>query len=430
MKKDKRRNTIMLLILLLCGITIGFAILTTTLHINGTGLIKGNKWDIHWDNVDNIDGVTAQPPQIDTAKTTVTYEINLANPGDFYEFTVDAVNDGSLDGVISKITHKYYQSDGETELESLPVYLEYSMTNLDGSAIEKGQRLDAGDSKTYKVRINFKTSLKPEDLPTVATSIVVVDTVDYVQADVDDDEPNITVARRVEGEINPGDVVTIGSYDEDNYPAQDFFVISSDSSKTVMAGRYNLLLGNIVKNYSTVTGQIPTTTPGYGLQSSEASGYISSSPQERYATVSFVDCSGGSCYWKGKVGEGKKYSGAIRWSGDYEAYNSPYPYVYDENSDIYNDVQSYVRILKNNYYLPNNIKGRLLSYEEADASKNVKVDGKSIIFDQHQTYFLGSAYDYHELWTVYADTTSFDVCYDNYTAGLRPVIEIPTKLLK
>ena len=112
MKKSKKRNTIMLLILLVCGITVGFALLSTTLYINGSGIVKGNKWDIHWENVDNEDGVDAQTPVIDSNKTTVTYEINLVNPGDFYSFTVDAVNSGSLDGVIKRVESKFYESDG------------------------------------------------------------------------------------------------------------------------------------------------------------------------------------------------------------------------------------------------------------------------------------------------------------------------------
>ena len=117
----------MLLILLVCGITIGFAILTTTLEINGIGLIKGNKWDIHWENVANEAGVTAQTPVIDSNKTTVTYEINLVNPGDYYEFTVDAVNAGSLDGVIIDIKSKFYEADGVTEIEK-PAYIDFSVT--------------------------------------------------------------------------------------------------------------------------------------------------------------------------------------------------------------------------------------------------------------------------------------------------------------
>ncbi len=186
MKKSKKRNTIMLLILLVCGITIGFALLSTTLYINGSGIVKGNKWDIHWENVDNEDGVDAQTPVIDSNKTTVTYEINLVNPGDFYSFTVDAVNSGSLDGVINRVESKFYESDGETEIE-LPSYLSYSVTYEDGSPIEKGQRLNSQEEKTYKVKVKYNTNVEAEELPTTNQTILSKFTVEYVQADVEVD---------------------------------------------------------------------------------------------------------------------------------------------------------------------------------------------------------------------------------------------------
>ncbi len=184
MKKSKKRNTIMLLILLVCGITVGFALLSTTLYINGSGIVKGNKWDIHWENVANEDGVDAQTPIIDSNKTTVTYEINLVNPGDFYSFTVDAVNAGTLDGVINSIENKFYESDGETEID-LPSYLSYSITYDDGSSIEKGQRLDANQSKTYKVKVKYRTDVDSSELPTTNKTIISKFSVEYVQADVE-----------------------------------------------------------------------------------------------------------------------------------------------------------------------------------------------------------------------------------------------------
>ena len=183
MKKNKRRNTIMLLILLVCGITIGFAILTTTLQINGVGLVKGNKWDIHWENVANMSGVEAQTPQIDAAKTTVTYEINLVDPGDYYEFTVDAVNGGFIDAEIAKIENRFYEADGETEIE-LPNYIDYSISSDDGVPLELGKRLNVGQTNTYKVHVKFKTNVKAGDLPTTNTTIISKFTVTYIQADL------------------------------------------------------------------------------------------------------------------------------------------------------------------------------------------------------------------------------------------------------
>ena len=50
------------------------------------------------------------------------------------------------------------------------------------------------------------------------------------------------------------------------------------------------------------------------------------------------------------------------YDGNYDG--NPYPYVYDENSYLFAYIQEYVEILKT-YGAPDNIKGRLLSFEEA-----------------------------------------------------------------
>lgn len=73
------------------------------------------------------------------------------------------------------------------------------------------------------------------------------------------------IARQVEGQITPGDIIGIGETD-------DFYVISSNPEKTVLLAKYNLLVGSYKdENWDIQT--ISTSTPGYGLQSIEAEGY-------------------------------------------------------------------------------------------------------------------------------------------------------------
>ena len=45
--KNRKKNRILLLLILLLAVTIGFALLSTTLKINGISGIKKNTWDIH-----------------------------------------------------------------------------------------------------------------------------------------------------------------------------------------------------------------------------------------------------------------------------------------------------------------------------------------------------------------------------------------------
>ena len=98
MKKNKRKLNYLIVIILLLLVSIGYAILSTNLNILGSSQINAPTWDIHWENVSVKSGsVSATTHTIDTNKTTVNYSVTLTIPGDYYEFTVDAVNAGTID---------------------------------------------------------------------------------------------------------------------------------------------------------------------------------------------------------------------------------------------------------------------------------------------------------------------------------------------
>ena len=50
-REQRRKNILVLLLVLLCSLGLGYALLRTNLTINGTSKIKGNTWDIHFDNL-------------------------------------------------------------------------------------------------------------------------------------------------------------------------------------------------------------------------------------------------------------------------------------------------------------------------------------------------------------------------------------------
>ncbi|MBQ3297981.1 MAG: hypothetical protein IJG97_04155 [Bacilli bacterium] len=182
MKKAKIRAKLLLLLLILC-ISVGYAVLQSDLTINGTAGINNPTWDIHWENVSvtagSVTGTNVtSPATIDSAKTTVSYSIKLPKPGDFYEFTVDAVNDGTIDAMIDTISYKM----NGTEISTLPAYLNYSITYSDGSSLQANQELKASASETYKVRVEFKKDITNEQLPESIQTLNLSFTVNYKQA--------------------------------------------------------------------------------------------------------------------------------------------------------------------------------------------------------------------------------------------------------
>lgn len=214
--KNKKKNIVFLLLLLMVGLSVGYALLSTNLKINGASKIKGSNWDIHFDNlVVNTDSVELStddaPATILTSTTEVSYTVTLNKPGDFYEFTVDAVNAGSVDGMIDSVTSKL----NDAVITTLPVYLDYSVSYSDGVPLQNNQILKAGESETYKVRVEFKKDIENNELPTTAQTLTFRFEVVYVQADENakrrpktfaDDDWDVAINTLKSGSIFPYEV--------------------------------------------------------------------------------------------------------------------------------------------------------------------------------------------------------------------------------
>ena len=181
--KKKKTHVYMLILLLLLGI--GFAALAATLKIYGTITIDSAKWDVHFENVSITPGsvtATTVPTSDDTTTTEMTYAVDFTKPGDFYEFTVDMANDGTINAMVDLVTNKTYQADGTTE-KNLPAYLKSTVTYNDGTPINKNHLLAKQTSEKIKVRVEFKTDVNPGDLPSSAETTVFKFEGDFKQAD-------------------------------------------------------------------------------------------------------------------------------------------------------------------------------------------------------------------------------------------------------
>ena len=188
MRRRNKNHFVFLLLLLLVSIGIGYAFLSQDLTINGTGKVTANNWNIYFDNiVFNSGNVALSQGDVEatinsTTLTDVTYTITLQKPGDFYEFTVDVVNDGSLDAMVNTVSNKL----GGVEIDAthpLPSYLNYTVTYSDGITIAPNHLLEAGDTETYKVRLEYRKDISANDLPSTAQTLTLNFSVEYVQAD-------------------------------------------------------------------------------------------------------------------------------------------------------------------------------------------------------------------------------------------------------
>ena len=186
-KKKSKKGIIILALLLIVGVSIGYAALTAQLNIDGSTKIKGNNWsiDIPNNNFDLTDPactdtttgvgcplkddqqnkggdaeVTQEPTKVTSAdgEVKVEWAVTLYKPGDFYEFTVDAENDGTVDARLSEVSVKGITTDQQA-------YATYSVTYSNGNAIAVGDTLAAGTTRTVKVRVAYKDDVSPENMP-------------------------------------------------------------------------------------------------------------------------------------------------------------------------------------------------------------------------------------------------------------------------
>ncbi|MBQ6497226.1 MAG: hypothetical protein IJI58_00730 [Bacilli bacterium] len=177
---DKDNIKILLFILIL-GLGLGYAYINSDLNINGTAQINSANWDVHWANIQVKNGsVSASTPTISN-QTTVNYSVTLNTPGDYYEFTVDAINGGNIDAMIDTIDSKL---NGAT-ITVLPDYLNYIVTYSDGAILQPNHQLLHNTTEKYKIRIEYRTDISASQLPATNQTLTLQFTVTYRQATED-----------------------------------------------------------------------------------------------------------------------------------------------------------------------------------------------------------------------------------------------------
>ncbi|MBP5679125.1 MAG: hypothetical protein J6X28_04785 [Bacilli bacterium] len=181
--KQKKKYIFFLLLFLIVIISVGYAVIQSGLSINGTSQIHDVSWDVHFDNIQVSTGSVAigtgdQAATITpTNLTEITYTVTLNKPGDYYEFTVDVVNGGTIDAMISSVSS---QINGEN-ISTLPNYLVYSATYADSTPIQNNHLLAASSSETYLIRIGYNRDITEEDLLSITPTFNLSFGVNFMQ---------------------------------------------------------------------------------------------------------------------------------------------------------------------------------------------------------------------------------------------------------
>ena len=171
----RKKSVFLILIILLFGLSIGYATVYGDFKINGMAGVNKQGWEVYWNNAQVIQGSVSQTaPTIiaganNTANTKVSFQVDLTNPGQYYEFTVDAVNNGTIDAMITNIEKTVNDIDVNSEQCPLPAYVSYTVTYADGTEIEENQLLakktnNTATTQKYKVKVEFLSNVDSSSL--------------------------------------------------------------------------------------------------------------------------------------------------------------------------------------------------------------------------------------------------------------------------
>lgn len=150
-KKERNYRTITIIVLLasILFMSIGYALNSSNVMINGSTTIGEVKWDVHMSNVKELGGVSEEfvytPASIvDKDGTYIVYDVKLPEKGDYYEFSFDVVNDGTIDARISSLIKL---GEGQEK------YLHYGLTYEDGQGVYGNDVLLKGETRKMILRV-------------------------------------------------------------------------------------------------------------------------------------------------------------------------------------------------------------------------------------------------------------------------------------
>ena len=161
------------LFLVLLGLGVGFAFVTTKLSIEGVANVKEARWNIYFDNFEAISGSVTPTAEPVVNNDTITFSAKVDEPGNFYGFTFDIVNAGTINAELADFS--------VTPDFSTINYIDSTIEYNNGNEISTGDLLIAGTSKKIKVLLSYKEGIDENLYPTTDQSFNVTITIKYQQ---------------------------------------------------------------------------------------------------------------------------------------------------------------------------------------------------------------------------------------------------------
>lgn len=170
-KRNKKRLLVLSgALFMICGMALGYAALSSSIKINGTGTISTN-WDILFTSIEegSSKGAVNNDSRI-MGKLAATFDVDLDSPGSYIEYNVTLKNNGNTDAVIAKVAGIV-----EANKEN-PTGIQFVLKGL-----RIGDDLPAGSETTFVVRAEIPVG--ETRLPSISKSLILA--VEVRQKEVD-----------------------------------------------------------------------------------------------------------------------------------------------------------------------------------------------------------------------------------------------------
>ena len=144
--------------------SVGYSLLSTELDITGTAKIVG-KWDVKISNVEvKNSSIKKELIMPNFTNNSITFDVELNEPGDFITYLVTITNSGTIDAVLNNFIFFADEVNGSSEIL-------FKTTEVD-------KNLDVGQSTSFEITITYNKN--SEEIPQVNTKTI-TGIIEYVQ---------------------------------------------------------------------------------------------------------------------------------------------------------------------------------------------------------------------------------------------------------
>ena len=391
--KKRYKNYLLLFFVLTLSFSFGYAYLNSSLYINGTSIISANVWEVGLDNLNVTAGSVAAIEEPTVNNTETAFSVKLTNQDDFYEFTVDVVNNGDVDAKLGNLV----ETTGLTSEQEQ--YFDYTLSYQNNEPIQVNQLVKKDEFVRLKSKVEYKEEVNITSVPESAKTLNLGFKLNYNL----DDGTGIEVKNNGKEKIKPiandsldkiGTIVTIGT--------ENFYTFGEEGDNVKLLAMGNLYVGYTVDRNLNVT---PIENPT-GMQSNKSIGY---GGDRFYSTSIFPYV--GTTEFSNEKHHGEKYS-------DYNG------------SVVEGYVNEYKRKLETLYDV-NIIESRLITKMEledifgCDDAESECIGTKVPEWLCSTTYWASANGDNYVATVDIENSYTTNKYNENTTFGVRPVIVIP-----